>query len=76
MGAQADLNSLSHLQADLVFLQADIIIWDFDTLEIVHRMKLHKVLIQSLSFSHDEQYLASLGGQDDNSLVIWEVSFS
>jgi WD40 repeat protein len=38
-------------------------------------MKLHKVLIQSLSFSHDEQYLASLGGQDDNSLVIWEVSF-
>lgn len=56
-------------------MQADIIIWDFDTLEIVHRMKLHKVLIQSLSFSHDEQYLASLGGQDDNSLVIWEVSF-
>lgn len=42
---------------------------------MVHRMKLHKVLIQSLSFSHDEQYLASLGGQDDNSLVIWEVSF-
>jgi WD40 repeat protein len=37
-------------------------------------MKLHKVLIQSLSFSNDEQYLASLGGQDDNSIVIWEVS--
>jgi WD40 repeat protein len=37
-------------------------------------MKLHKVLIQSLSFSHDEQYLASLGGRDDNSLVIWELA--
>jgi len=36
-------------------------------------MKLHKVLIQSLSFSRDEQYLASLGGQDDNQLVIWDV---
>jgi cilia- and flagella-associated protein 52 len=40
----------------------------------VQRLKLHKVLIQSLSFSNDEKYLASLGGQDDNQLVIWEVS--
>jgi len=40
----------------------------------VQRLKLHKVLIQSLSFSHDEKFLASLGGQDDNSLVIWDVS--
>ena len=55
-------------------MQADIIIWDFDTLQIVQRLKLHKVLIQSLSFSNDEKYLASLGGQDDNQLVIWEVS--
>jgi len=53
--------------------QADIIIWDFDTLQMVHRLKLHKVLIQSLSFSQDEKYLASLGGQDDNTLVIWDV---
>ena len=42
--------------------QAEIIIWDFDTLEILHRLKLHKVLIQSLSFSFNEQYLASTGG--------------
>lgn len=52
---------------------AEIIIWDFDTLQIVHRLKLHKVLIQSLSFSFDERYLASVGGQDDNTLVIWDV---
>lgn len=39
----------------------------------MQRLKLHKVLIQSLSFSHDEKFLASLGGQDDNSLVIWDV---
>ena len=30
-------------------------------------------MIQSLSFSNDEKFLASLGGQDDNQLVIWEV---
>ena len=39
----------------------------------MHNLKLHKVLIQSLSFSADEEYLASLGGQDDNQLVVWEV---
>lgn len=40
----------------------------------IHRMKLHKVMIQSLAFSKDERYLASLGGQDDNQLVTWDVS--
>lgn len=53
--------------------QAEIIIWDFDTLEPMHNLKLHKVLIQSLSFSFNEQYLASVGGQDDNTLVIWNI---
>jgi len=40
---------------------------------MVQRLKLHKVLIQSLSFSHSEMYLASLGGMDDNTLVIWDI---
>lgn len=53
--------------------QADIIIWDFDKRELLHRLKLHKVEIQSLSFSYDELYLASVGGRDDNSLIIWEI---
>ena len=53
--------------------QADVIIWDFHTRQIKHRLSLHKVKIQSLAFSPDESYLASLGGQDDNSVVIWEV---
>ena len=54
--------------------QADIIVWDFDSLQLLHRLKLHKVCIQHLSFSHDERNLASLGGQDDGTLVIWDVS--
>ncbi|OMJ85317.1 hypothetical protein SteCoe_13415 [Stentor coeruleus] len=54
--------------------QAEIIIWNFQTKTAFHRMKLHKVMIQSLSFSCDEAYLASLGGQDDNMMIIWEVS--
>lgn len=54
--------------------QADVIIWDFDSMTMLHRLKLlHKVLIQSLTFSFNEMYLASVGGQDDNNLVIWDV---
>eukprot|EP00744_Colponema_vietnamica_P001007 GILI01001730.1.p1 GENE.GILI01001730.1~~GILI01001730.1.p1 ORF type:complete len:617 (-),score=150.79 GILI01001730.1:220-2070(-) len=53
---------------------ADIIVWDFERREQVHRLRLHKVSVASLSFSFNERYLASLGGQDDNCLVIWELS--
>ncbi|GLC39328.1 Cilia- and flagella-associated protein 52 [Pleodorina starrii] len=52
---------------------ADIIIWDLETKQLLHRMALHKVKVQALDFSCDERYLASLGGQDDNALVLWDV---
>lgn len=52
---------------------ADVIIWDFHGRKELHRLSLHKVAVASLSFSFDEKYLASLGGQDDNSLVVWDV---
>jgi WD40 repeat protein len=52
---------------------ADVIIWDFEQRKEIHRLSLHKVAVVSLSFSPDEQYLATLGGQDDNSLVIWDA---
>jgi WD40 repeat protein len=52
---------------------ADVIIWSFEERMEVHRLSLHKVAVQSLCFSPTEAYLATLGGQDDNSLVIWDV---
>jgi len=42
---------------------------------LLYRLRLHKVMIQSLSFSFNEKYLASLGGEDDKSnLIIWDVA--
>jgi len=52
---------------------ADVIIWDFENRIERARLSLHKVAVASLSFSFNETYLATLGGQDDNSLVIWDV---
>jgi hypothetical protein len=49
------------------------IIWNLDTGEALHRLTLHKGAVQDLAFSPDEKYLATLGGRDDNKLVIWDV---
>jgi WD40 repeat protein len=53
---------------------ADVIVWDFAQRCEIHRLSLHKVAVASLSFSFNELYLATLGGQDDNSLVVWDLS--
>lgn len=52
---------------------ADVIVWDFGQRCEIHRLSLHKVAVTSLSFSFNELYLATLGGQDDNSLVVWNL---
>jgi len=50
-----------------------VIIWNLETYEIVHKLVLHKGAIRDLAFSPDETLLATLGGRDDNKLVIWDV---
>lgn len=52
---------------------APVIIWDLNTCEAIHRLNLHKGQVQDVAFSPDEKYLASLGGVDDNKLVIWNL---
>ena len=58
---------------------AEIILWDISGIgveapKLLHRLKLHKVQVQALDFSYNGKYLASIGGSDDNNLVIWEVA--
>ncbi|KXS13951.1 WD40 repeat-like protein [Gonapodya prolifera JEL478] len=53
--------------------QADIIIWDFATRKLLKRLSLHKVKVQKIAFSPHEKYLVSLGGEDDNTLIAWDV---
>ncbi|KAJ1565137.1 Cilia- and flagella-associated protein 52 [Nowakowskiella sp. JEL0078] len=54
--------------------QADIIIWDFEERLLLKRLTLHKVKVQALAFSPNDLYLASLGGQDDNSVIVWDLA--
>ena len=43
--------------------QADVIVWDVESRQMLHRLRLHKVKVQALAFSCNELFLASLGGQ-------------
>jgi cilia- and flagella-associated protein 52 len=71
----------------LLIKQADVIIWDLAKAKelldegtvmlgescFMHRLKQHLGKVQDVSFSNSDEYLASIGGQDDNALVIWNV---
>ena len=83
----AGCRSPSSLAAPPPRPQCPILVWDFEAAvanqargdgrregELVHKLVLHKVAVQSIDFSHDTKYLASLGGQDDNTLVIWDLA--
>lgn len=54
--------------------KADIIIWDFDARSIYATLKLHMVKVQAMAFSPSDMYLATLGGADDGSVVVWNLA--
>lgn len=39
----------------------------------IHRIKQHLGKVQDIAFSANSQFLATLGGQDDNTLIIWDT---
>eukprot|EP01083_Nonionella_stella_P070771 189534_1 len=52
---------------------ASVWIWDLKSRKVLHKLDLYKTNILAVSFSPTNKYLATLGGQDDNKLVIWNV---
>jgi len=54
--------------------KADIIVWDYEQKRPYTKdFSLHKVRVEALSFSCNDKYLVSLGGQDDGSVVVWSL---
>ncbi|XP_062387120.1 cilia- and flagella-associated protein 52-like [Sardina pilchardus] len=60
-------------QVTFMGFKADVIIWDFSKKCIYSRLQLHKAKVEALDFSPRDKYLVTLGGQDDNSVVVWNV---
>ncbi|KAK2816865.1 hypothetical protein Q5P01_025056 [Channa striata] len=60
-------------QVTFMGFQATIIIWDYVQRTIYAELQLHKAKVEALAFSPNNKYLVSLGGQDDGSIVVWNV---
>jgi len=61
--------------------EAEVIIWNFAELvesgftkiEPYRRLKLHRVKVQDIAFSPNEDFLVSLGGEDDGKISFWDI---
>uniref|UniRef100_A0A2C9JZG8 Cilia- and flagella-associated protein 52 n=1 Tax=Biomphalaria glabrata TaxID=6526 RepID=A0A2C9JZG8_BIOGL len=53
--------------------KACITLWDYTTKTAIQKWELHKVKVQALAFSANGKYVFSLGGQDDGSVVVWDM---
>ena len=54
------------LQVTHMGFKADVIVWQFKERELYCRLSLHMVKVQAVTFSPNDKFLATLGGQDDN----------
>ncbi|KAA8594982.1 hypothetical protein FQN60_012117 [Etheostoma spectabile] len=60
-------------QVNFMGFQAMVIIWDYAQRTIYAQLLLHKAKVEALAFSPNSKYLVSLGGQDDGSIVVWDI---
>jgi len=52
---------------------AVVIVWDVESGKVLHRLSLHKGKVQCVAFSPSGKFLATLGGEDDNKIAIWNL---
>ncbi|CAJ1065978.1 cilia- and flagella-associated protein 52 [Xyrichtys novacula] len=60
-------------QVNSMGFKAPIIIWDYEQRKEYAQLELHKAKVEALAFSPGEKYLVSLGGVDDDSIVVWNI---
>jgi WD40 repeat protein len=41
---------------------------------MLHKMTLHKVKVLDIAFSPSDKFIVSLGAEDDNSIIVWDVA--
>ncbi|NXH13419.1 CFA52 protein, partial [Bucco capensis] len=60
-------------QVTFMGFKADIILWDCQQKKFLAHLSLHKGKVEAVAFSANSLYLISLGGQDDDSVIVWHV---
>ncbi|XP_023211124.1 cilia- and flagella-associated protein 52-like isoform X2 [Centruroides sculpturatus] len=60
-------------QETLMNYKTCVILWDFHDKKEIDRYTIHRVKVLSLSFSPNDRYLFSLGGEDDGNIVCYNI---
>ncbi|CAM9783757.1 unnamed protein product [Ascophyllum nodosum] len=73
-------------QMNQMGVKADLCVWDLIKAQancdagtpsaggvLIHRLRQHLGHVRAVDFSCDGKFFASVGGQDDNSVVVWET---
>jgi WD40 repeat protein len=53
---------------------SNVYVWNFNDRRVILTLEEHDNMVQCLDFSHDEKLLASIGGPEDNKLIVWDLS--
>lgn len=54
--------------------RSHLIVWDWEKKCEILRHELHKVRVQGLCFSSDDEHLISLGGKDCGMIIVWNIN--
>ncbi|XP_037830552.1 cilia- and flagella-associated protein 52 isoform X2 [Kryptolebias marmoratus] len=60
-------------QVNFMGFKAAVIIWNYAERTIHAQLDLHKAKVEAVTFSPNDKYLVTLGGQDDGSIVVWNI---
>jgi cilia- and flagella-associated protein 52 len=53
---------------------SNIYIWSYESGEVIYSFEEHDFFVKYLAFSADEHLLVSIGDENDNKLIIWDLS--
>lgn len=83
-----DGRRLASGQSNIAGVKADVLIWDLEKAKelcdagavmigkqcMLHRLRQHTTRVQQVAWSESGEYISTLGGQDDNAIVVWEAA--
>ena len=51
-----------------------VLVWDWESKKILHKLNLHKDGVNAIAFSKDEKYMVTIGSLDDRSrVIVWSL---
>ena len=53
---------------------ADVVVWDWESRELVYRMQEHDHGVMHVSITEDERFLLTVGVTGDNKMVVWDLT--